>query len=103
VLGLVRTSATEIHGTTPIARELESQVSVLADAIERLASNPGPWPGDLLEDVRKLAAGTIVHPAAPPAERDALTASILRAAADDLSRVVQAGAPQTSAPQNGRS
>ena len=44
VLGTVRSAATGIQGTTPITRELASQITALADAVERLAGTPGPWP-----------------------------------------------------------
>ena len=100
VLGLVRAAATDIHGTAPIASELQPQISTLADAIERLANTPGPWPEDLRAHVRALAVGTIAHPASRPAERDALTASILRAAADDLAKVVDGDAGRTTTPHN---
>jgi uncharacterized membrane protein YgaE (UPF0421/DUF939 family) len=93
VLGLVRAAASDIHGTTPIAAELEPQIERLADIIDRLARTDGPWPEDLRADVRKLAAGTIEAPAPPPAERDALTSSILRAAADDLRKLVDGRGP----------
>ena len=88
MLGLVRAAATEIHGTTPIAREIEPQIAKLADVIDRLARTRGPWPEELRAEVRRLAVGTIEDPPLPPADRDALTSSILRAAADDLAKVV---------------
>jgi uncharacterized membrane protein YgaE (UPF0421/DUF939 family) len=102
VLGLVRTAATEIHGTTPITRELASQISTLAEAIERLADTTGPWPDDLRAQVQRLTVRTLERPAAPPAERDAVTAAIVRAAADDLARVVVGGSSHGSAAANGR-
>ena len=100
VLGLVRTAATSIHGTTPIASELASQISALAGAVERLAQTAGPWPEDVRAEVQRLAVRTLDHPAAPPAERDALTAAIVRAAADDLARVVVGGAAEWTAPDD---
>lgn len=96
MLGLVRAAATGIHGTTPIASDIEPQVTRLTDALDRLASTRGPWPEDLREHVRSLTAGTIESPPAEPAERDAVTVSILRAAADDLAKVVDGRRPEAA-------
>jgi hypothetical protein len=100
VPGLVRAAATSIHCTTPITSEPAPQISALAGAVERLAETAGPWPEDERAEVQRLAVRTLDHPAAPPAERDALTAAIIRAAADDLARVVIGGAAEWTAPDD---
>jgi uncharacterized membrane protein YgaE (UPF0421/DUF939 family) len=73
----------------PVSTASRQQIEALSGAIEALASTPQPWPPELRAEVGDLAASTIEHPTTPPAERGSVVASILRAAANDLSKVIQ--------------
>jgi uncharacterized membrane protein YgaE (UPF0421/DUF939 family) len=89
VLGLVRAAGTDLYGTQPVSTASRQRIEALGGAIEALASTPQPWPSELRAEVGELAASTIEHPTTPPAERGSVVASILRAAANDLSKVIQ--------------
>jgi hypothetical protein len=76
----------------PVSTASRQQIEALSGAIEALASTPQPWPPELRAEVGDLAASTIEHPTTPPAERGSVVASILRVAANDLSKVIQTSA-----------
>jgi len=102
VLGMVRVAASWVYGGEPIAGEIQAQIASLADTLGRLASAPAPWPAELRADVRTLAEWTTTHYVGAPTDRDAIAGSILRAAADDLAKVIEAEHLQSTATVNGR-
>jgi hypothetical protein len=89
VLGLVRAASTDLYGAQPVSAASQQQIAALGRAIESLANTSQPWPSGLREEVAALATSTIEHPPSPPAERGGVVASILRAAANDLARVIK--------------
>ncbi len=89
VLGLVRAASTDLYGKQPVSTASRQRIEALGGAIEALASTPQPWPPELRAEIGELAASTIEHPTTPPAERGRVVASILRAAASDLAKVIQ--------------
>jgi uncharacterized membrane protein YgaE (UPF0421/DUF939 family) len=88
VLGLLRAATVEFD-QDPLPRSLQRQISELGGAIGLLAQAPQPWPPQLRADVAKLAASASEHTAVAPAGRSSVVGPILRAAARDLSRVIE--------------
>jgi uncharacterized membrane protein YgaE (UPF0421/DUF939 family) len=98
VLGLVRAVSTEVYGAGPAPAWLRPQVAALARTVRKLATTQQPWPPGLLADVNDVVDRATAAATEAAADRETVIATVLRAAADDLGRVVEGHAPTPDAP-----
>jgi uncharacterized membrane protein YgaE (UPF0421/DUF939 family) len=97
VLSLVRAATPARAVGEALPDELRAEIASLAAGLRRLADARAPWGRELLSDVAATARGAIEHAAAPPVDRGAVVASILRATAADLIAVIDAPATTETA------
>jgi uncharacterized membrane protein YgaE (UPF0421/DUF939 family) len=88
VLGLVRATATEVYGSGSPPAGLRPSVAALAQTLGDLAATRQPWPPDLIASVDQVVARASAASSPATADRGTVIATVLRAAADDLARVV---------------
>jgi hypothetical protein len=93
VLGLVRAVSTEVYGTGPPPAILHPQVAALARTVHDLARTQQPWPPGLIAEVDDVVTRAADSATEAAADRESVIATVLRAAADDLARVVELHAP----------
>jgi uncharacterized membrane protein YgaE (UPF0421/DUF939 family) len=94
VLGLVRAGSTEVYGAGPAPASLHPQVAALAHTVRELATTRQPWPPGLVAEVNQLVDRATSAATGAAADRETVIATVLRAAADDLARVVEGHAPR---------
>jgi uncharacterized membrane protein YgaE (UPF0421/DUF939 family) len=93
ILGLVRAVSTEVYGAGPAPASLHPQVAALAHTVRELATTRRPWPQDLIAEVNEVVELATAAATESAADRETVIATVLRAAADDLARVVAGHAP----------
>jgi uncharacterized membrane protein YgaE (UPF0421/DUF939 family) len=102
VLSLVRSTTSSVYGRQPIPSSIREQIGALADALQRLASTPQPWPAELRTEIVGVTNGAIESATedadAPPLPRANVVAAIVRATAADLSSLIASGAGGTMNP-----
>jgi uncharacterized membrane protein YgaE (UPF0421/DUF939 family) len=98
VLGLVRAVSTEVYGAGPAPASLHPQVAALASTVNDLAQTRRPWPPSLIADIDQVVARATAAATEAAADRESVIATVLRAAADDLARVVDNHAPTSRTP-----